>query len=309
MVPFADGQLRRSGSLGAGVGGLTGFLREVDQPAFRVSKGLERVISYRCHGISRRRPTAAGPVSPRWRAAAGGGRDTMTHPGNTPASLSDLPSLAQRRLDGSGFGDASRRAWSRPMTVRPFGDAYLVDCKDGTHYVSLESGDCSCEHATDERCEHVRRVAIEINLSRVPPPSAQTVECRGCDRPVAVSAADSPPVLCAECHLEPGDVVVDAEADGETPMLVVSRPGRPAEFVTVPDDGRTVADYTSNDDYPDDTPVVEVVYPRVVSTDREPRRYLFPLARLRQPGRDDRPPERSGYSTEGDSTAPSAAEQ
>ena len=42
----------------------------------------------------------------------------------THASLSDLPSLPQRRLDGSGLGDASRRAWSRPMTVRPFDDAY-----------------------------------------------------------------------------------------------------------------------------------------------------------------------------------------
>jgi len=80
MVPFADGQLRRSGSLGAGVGGLTGFPREVDGGR----SGLAAVAS--------------------------GGRDTMTHPRNTPASLSDLPSLAQHRPDGSGFGDALRRA-------------------------------------------------------------------------------------------------------------------------------------------------------------------------------------------------------
>jgi len=213
-----------------------------------------------------------------------------------------MAAITQKRLGGAGLDDASRRAWTRPMTVRPFGDGYLVDCADSTHYVSLGPGGCSCENTTENHCEHVRRVAIEINLGRVPPPSERTVECRGCGRSVGVSAADSPPALCGECHLEPGDVVVDAEGDGETALLVVSEPGPPAEFVTVPDDGRTVADYASNDGYPDDAPVVEVVYPGDVSTDREPRRYLFPLARLRQPDGPDRPPE-------GDATASSPTRQ
>jgi hypothetical protein len=180
------------------------------------------------------------------------------------------------------------------MTVRPFGDAYLVDCDDATHFVSLAPSTCSCRDDGDDRCEHVRRVAIEINLGRVPPPSERTVDCRGCGRAVGVSAADSPPVLCSECHLEPGDLVVDVEGDGETPLLVVSSPGRPADLVTLPDDDRTVAEYPDNEAYPPDVPVVEAIYPRAVSTDRDPRRYLFPIARLRRPNRDGRPPEQGG---------------
>ncbi|MFC7142998.1 SWIM zinc finger family protein [Halosimplex aquaticum] len=218
----------------------------------------------------------------------------MTRTRNTQASLSDRPLVPADRVDGGALDEASRRAWTEAMTVRPFGDGYLVDCEGGTEYVSLAPSDCSCpESADDARCEHVRRVAIEINLGRVPPPAERTVPCRGCDRQVAVSAADSPPALCAECHLEPGDVVVDAEADEETPLLVVSEPGRPADVVALPDDDRTVASYPGNDGYPPDEPVVEAVYPQAVSTRRDPQRYLFPLARLRRPERGrGRPPER-----------------
>lgn len=224
----------------------------------------------------------------------------MTRSRHTHASLTDVPTLEQRRLDGEGLDEASRRAWTRAMTVRPFGDAYLVDCEDDTHYVRLAPSRCSCDGPADDYCEHVRRVAIEINLGRVPPPTERTVECARCGRAVAVSAADEPPALCAECHLEPGDVVVDAEGDGETPLLVVSEPGRPAAFVPVPDDDRTVAEYPTNDRYPPDAPVVEVVYPQAVTTDREPRRYLFPLTRLRTPDRDRRPPERDSPATTGE---------
>lgn len=196
-------------------------------------------------------------------------------------------------VDSDGLDDASRRAWTEAMTVRPFGAGYLVDCETGTHYVSLAPSDCSCGGApADDRCQHVRRVAIEINLGRVPPPSERTVACRGCGRQVAVSAGDSPPALCSDCHLEPGDVVVDVDGDGE-PLLVVSEPGRPADLVALSDGDRTVADYPGNDHYPPDAPVVEAVYPRAVSTDRDPRRYLFPLSRLRRPNAHDyRPPER-----------------
>mgnify|MGYP000085477741 FL=1 len=222
-----------------------------------------------------------------------GGRTPMTRSRNTRASLSESPLVPAERADGARLDEASRRAWSEPMTVRPFGDAYLVDCDDGTRYVSLAPSNCSCgDSPAEDRCEHVRRVAIEINLGRVPPPSERAVPCAGCDRRVAVSAADSPPPLCAECHLAPGDLVVDETGDGETPLLVVSEPGRPADVVAVPDDDRTVADYPGNDGYAPDEPVVEVVYPRTVSTDRPPRRYRFPLARLERPDRGDRPPER-----------------
>ncbi|WP_436928011.1 SWIM zinc finger family protein [Halosimplex amylolyticum] len=211
--------------------------------------------------------------------------------------------MPAERVDGGALDEASRRAWTEAMTVRPFGDGYLVDCEGGTHYVSLAPSDCSCPGSADDaRCEHVRRVAIEINLGRVPPPAERTIPCRGCDRRVAVSAADSPPALCAECHLEPGDVVVDAEADEETPLLVVSEPGRPADVVALPDDDRTVASYPGNDGYPADEPVVEAVYPQAVSTRRDPQRYLFPLARLRRPERDrGTPPERGDESGDGES--------
>lgn len=282
----------------------------------------------------------------------------MTRSRNTPASRTDSSLLAIDRLADDHLDETSRRAWTEAMTVRPFGDAYLVDCADRTHYVTLDPSKCSCDDARDERgggdsadgddsnendsegddgdgddnsdaseiddasdgsdgdgsdddghndgddltdggdsddgdrCVHVRRVAIEINLGRVPPPSEHTVECGGCDRAVAVSAADAPPYLCPECRLEPGDVVVDTDGDAETPLLVVSEPGRPADLVTVPDEERTVAEYPGNDRHATDAPVVEAVYAHAVSTDRQPRRYLFPLTRLGKPGASERrPPE------------------
>jgi hypothetical protein len=182
------------------------------------------------------------------------------------------------------------------MTVSPFGDAYLVDCQEETRYVTLGPGECSCgQAAPEDPCEHVRRIAIEINLGRVPAPGERTADCSGCGRPVAVTAADSPPPLCPECHLAPGDVVVDIEGETETPLLVVSEPGRPADMVTVHGEEQTVAEHPTNDGFPPDSPVVEAIYPQAVSTDREPRRYLFPLARLRTPtALDDGPPEHDG---------------
>jgi hypothetical protein len=215
----------------------------------------------------------------------------MTRTRNTQASLSDQPLVPAERVDGAALDEASRRAWTEAMTVRPFGDGYLVDCEGGSQYVSLAPSDCSCADSDeDARCEHVRRVAIEINLGRVPPPSERTVPCAGCGRQVAVSAADSPPPLCTACHLEPGDLVVDGAGDGERPLLVVSEPGRPADVVALPDDG-TVADYPGNDEYAADDPVVEVVYPRSIRPDRPPRRYSFPLSRL------STPEERTGQTT------------
>lgn len=181
--------------------------------------------------------------------------------------------------------DASRRAWTADMTVRPFGDAYLVSCEDGTQFVSLTESDCSCDE--EGVCIHRRRVAIEINRGRVPPPAARTVDCQGCDREVAASVAGEPPFLCPDCDLAPGDIVVDAEGSPDTPLLVISSPGRPSDVVTVPDDGCTVAEYPGNGDQPPDAPVVECVYPQAVSTERPPRRYVFPVTRLVDPDEAD----------------------
>jgi len=54
----------------------------------------------------------------------------MTHPRHTSASLT-VPELLDRdRLDDADIDKTLRRAWIKPMTVRPFGDAYFVECDD-----------------------------------------------------------------------------------------------------------------------------------------------------------------------------------
>lgn len=171
------------------------------------------------------------------------------------------------------------------MAVKPFGGAYLVDAEDeGTQFVRLGDGACSCGGGDgDDRCKHLRRVAIEINLGRVPPPSGRSISCQGCASAVDVSVADDPPHLCPDCAVAPGDLVVDREGDASTPLLVVSGPGLPAEDVTVPGTDVTVAAYDCNDEYRARAPVVEAVFPQSVSTDRPPRRYLFPVPRLAKP--------------------------
>lgn len=204
----------------------------------------------------------------------------MTPPSTPPAKGSEPQALPAELLD-----EQSRRAWAEPMAVKPFGDAYVVDCEsDGTQFVRLTDGECSCdERDGTDRCKHLRRVAIEINLGRVPPPSERTVACRGCDAEVGVSVADDQPHLCADCRLAPGDLVVDREGDPNTPLLVVSGPGQPADEVPVPGGDCTVASYPGNDRYPADAPVVEAVFPGAVSVERPPRRYLFPVSRLVTP--------------------------
>ncbi|MDG5776606.1 SWIM zinc finger family protein [Haloarculaceae archaeon H-GB2-1] len=213
----------------------------------------------------------------------------MTPSRITPASHDDA-SAFDDELD-----ETSRRAWTEAMSVRPFGDSYLVDAEDGTHFVSLGESNCSCDAANDP-CKHIRRVAIEINIGRLPPPDGRTVECPGCGDDVPISAAQESPTLCRDCDLQPGDLVVDAEGSPETPLIVVSSPGPPAELVPVSDAECTVADYPGNGDYDSEVPVVEVIYPQAVSTDRPPRRYLFPVTRLAKPT-SDHDGSLSGYST------------
>ena len=215
----------------------------------------------------------------------------MTSPSNLPAPGASSQAVATESLD-----EQSRRAWTEPMAVKPFGGGYLVDCEsEPTRFVRLGDSNCSCgRNDGDDRCKHVRRVAIEINLGRVPPPSDGSIPCQGCGTHVDVSVADDPPHLCRDCHLRPGDVVIDREGDENTPLLVVSRPGLPADEVTIPEMDSTVASYPGNGDYRPGAPVVEAVFPRSVSTDRRPKRYLFPVPRLTKPDsqRGGEPPRR-----------------
>lgn len=203
----------------------------------------------------------------------------MTRLSNSPEPGTAPPAAAEL-LD-----EQSRRAWTEPMAVKPFGGAYIVDCdSEETHFVTLGESNCSCGGSDgDERCEHLRRVAIEINLGRIPPPSGRSIACPGCGESVSVSVADDPPHLCADCHFGPGDLVVDREGDPNTPLLVVSSPGLPADEVRVPETDVTVADYSGNEQYRGSAPVVEAVFPQSVSTDRPPQRYLFPVSRLTKP--------------------------
>lgn len=189
-------------------------------------------------------------------------------------------------LDGE-----SRRAWTEAMAVRPFGDDYLVESEaGGTHYVSLDERSCSCaDQGGDRRCKHIRRVAIEINLGRLPAPAGQQTSCDACGADLERPATADPPHLCADCAVEVGDVVVDREGDPATPLLVVSHVGYRADRVAIPSADCTVAEYPGNGSYDPDDPVVEVIYPDSITPGEPPQRYRFPVTRLTSPpDREDR---------------------
>lgn len=202
----------------------------------------------------------------------------MTQTENTPASA--ITALAP---DVAALDERSRRAWIEPMAVRPLGNGrYAVDSASGaTYVVDLPKGDCSCPDSEirGALCKHARRVAIEINQGRVPGPNGP-VRCRSCSREMAVRVPDQSPRLCEDCRLEPGDLVFDRERDRDTPLLVISVSEKRADEVEIPELAQTVAEYGENRKYSPADPVVEVVYPHSVRTDRPPRRYSFPISRL-----------------------------
>lgn len=202
----------------------------------------------------------------------------MTQTKHKPASA--MTALAP---DVDSLDERSRRAWIEPMAVRPLGDGrYAVDSASGaTYVVNLRTGDCSCPDSEirGALCKHARRVAIEINQGRVPGPD-QPIRCRACGREMALNVPDKAPRLCEDCRLAPGDLVFDRERDRDTPLLVISVTDRRADEVEIPDVERTVWEYGDNRKYSPSDPVVEVVYPHSVRTDRQPRRYSFPISRL-----------------------------
>jgi hypothetical protein len=183
----------------------------------------------------------------------------------------DLRSLSER----------GARAWTEQMAVRPLDGGYLVDSESGaTYVVDPVTGTCTCpdQQLRGETCKHLRRVAIEITVGRVPPPGKRRGTCGACGVEAFVPHDESPP-LCPTCRLEPGDVVLDRERDDR--LVVVRVTDDRADEVTVPETDTTVAAYPTNEDYPADDLVVEAVYLSSLDRDDEPVRYRFPRSRLR----------------------------
>jgi len=184
--------------------------------------------------------------------------------------------------DPRTMDDRAARAWTEPMAVRPLGDgAYAVDSASGaTYVVELSAGSCTCldHEIRTERCKHLRRVALEITLGRVPPPGKRRALCHSCGVETFVTEDEANPAFCDTCRLEPGDRVVDRES-GDW-LVVAEITDRRASEVWLPAAGCTVAEYPTNKSYPDDDPVVEVVYASEIAREREPKAYAFPYSRL-----------------------------
>lgn len=169
------------------------------------------------------------------------------------------------------------------MAVEPLGSGrYAVDAASGNEYrVDLTSGTCTCPDNgfRDARCKHLRRVAVEITRGDLAPPGRLPGECAACGRRRALP--EDGPGLCDDCRFDAGDVVRDRETGD---VVVVARvTDTPADEWRVEGADHTVADYETNDGYPDDDPVVEVVYPFSAprTADLEHlQRYAFPHARL-----------------------------
>ena len=200
-------------------------------------------------------------------------------------------SLAPPRTDET---DArSRRARAERMAVTPLGGGvYEVDSESGhTYFVDLPGSRCTCpDHMyRGARCKHLRRVAIEVDEGRVPPPGKMAVDCAVCDTTLFVDERDDGPYCCEHCELSPGETVVDAESDDL--LVVVRTTDRRADEVQVPGHDCTVAAYPKNERYPGDDPVVEALYPLpsgMESDDVRPyhlRPYSFPISRLERPRR------------------------
>ncbi len=197
------------------------------------------------------------------------------------------------------FADRSLRARTEPMAVHSFGtNLYEVETDSGSYLVDVGAGRCACpDHQfRGARCKHLRRVAIEINEGRVPPPGQVAVTCRGCGRELYVDndAADDGPHYCPDDRIVPGDTVRDRETGQR--LVAVTPPGGRADRVPIPGEDVTVAAHPSNEGYDPDQPVVGAVYLDGRVTDRGVRPealrvYTFPRARLR---RVDPAPERSG---------------
>ena len=209
-------------------------------------------------------------------------------PKTTTSTKASLPPLETDEAD-----PRSRRARAERMAVAPLGGGiYEVESQsDHTYFVDLPGGRCTCpDHMfRGVRCKHLRRVAIEVDEGRVPPPGKMAVDCAVCDSTLFVDERDDGPYLCEHCELRPGETVVDRETNDL--LVVVQTTDQRADEVQVPGHDCTVTEYPNNDDYPDGDPVVEVLYPLpagIGPDDVRPhhlRRYSFPISRLVRHGR------------------------
>ncbi|WP_138796475.1 SWIM zinc finger family protein [Halostella sp. PRR32] len=208
----------------------------------------------------------------------------MTQTENTVASSKatlDVP--RDTELD-----ERSLRARTEQMSVSAFGtDLYEVASESGnTYHVNLPAGRCTCpDHGIrGERCKHLRRVAIEINEGRVPPPGQVTADCAVCDGTTFVPRDTSGPHLCPDHAVRAGDRVRDRETGDLLTVVTVSETR--ADEVAIDNSVYSVAEYPSNRDYDHDDPVAGVVYPQSVRIDRDGPKpeslkvYSFPLSRL-----------------------------
>jgi len=182
--------------------------------------------------------------------------------------------------DLSELPERSRRAWVERMAVGKRGDRYVVDSESGeTYTVDPLSGSCTCpdHEIRDETCKHLRRVAIEINTGRTPPPGRRRATCRACGVGAFVPA-DADPPLCDACRVETGDVVVDRETGDRLVVRAVT--DRRAHDVRVEGTNQSVAAYPTNEGYPADDLVVEAAYLAAAGRREAPKAYSFPLSRL-----------------------------
>ncbi len=181
----------------------------------------------------------------------------MTHSAHTPASAA-LPHGSLGSLD-----DRSRRALTERMAVRALGRGTyeVVGQSDDAYLVDLPAGRCTCpDHRfRDERCKHVRRVAIEITADRVPGPEQVAVDCERCGETVFRDQDASEPYLCPAHELSIGGFVYDRETGQR--LLVIGLSDRRANEVSISAARGTVADHYSNREYDADDFVVSVVYP------------------------------------------------
>jgi hypothetical protein len=213
---------------------------------------------------------------------------------SSPPSPLDVP--ATRGPDEDALDARTRRARTESMRVRAVGGGvYEVHSESGATYaVDVPGGRCTCPDHTYRQvwCKHLRGVAQSIAEGRVPPPGYVTGDCAACGSATVVDERAEPPHYCEDCDLAPGDFAVDRERDD---LVVVAEPPRGrADETPVPGHGGTVAEYPGNEAYPDDDPVVEVLYPLPAGVGgddveaRHLRRYRFPISRLRKADRDRR---------------------